>query len=110
MTHLAIMKATPEGRVAKFQDYAREADARAHVAEWSNEYPKAFAAPCPEAPWSHWKIDMTRKSVTVEAPPAPEPAPEPVERRALRIVARFAGGEIDGTTASTQIKSLLGGQ
>lgn len=41
---IAVVDQTPDGRVAKFLNFDREADARAHVARVSERFPAAFAA------------------------------------------------------------------
>ena len=64
--YLAIVSATPEGRVAKFAEFETQPEAEAHVAEYGG-----FVAEKPDAPWSHWLI--SGQSVTVDPPEVPEP-------------------------------------
>lgn len=64
--YLAIVRATHEGRVAKYAEFATEAEAAAHVAGFGG-----FVAQRPDAPWPHWVIDMAAQSISVSAPPAP---------------------------------------
>ncbi len=70
MPFIAIMKATPDGRVAKYGDFSTEAEADAHVAAFLGDYPDAFTVPEPGEPFSHWRIDMAAKTLVID-PPTP---------------------------------------
>lgn len=64
---LAIVRATPNGRVAKYAEFPTLAEAKAHVAERGG-----FAVEKPSAPWPHWMIDMDAQTISIDVPP-PEP-------------------------------------
>ncbi len=72
MSFVAIMAATPEGRLAKYQDFVTEADASAHIAEHVAKFPDAFTAPKPAEPRAHWFIDMVAKTIAIVPPPPPD--------------------------------------
>lgn len=69
---LAIMKATPEGRVAQYMDFATKAEADAHVESFSERFPDAFVVSDPGAPLSHLLVDMAAKTVVIDPPPPPD--------------------------------------
>ncbi len=72
MSFVAIMAATPEGRLAKYQGFPTEAEADAHVVLVAVRHPDAFTAPLPADPISHWLIDMAAKTVAIVPPPPPD--------------------------------------
>ncbi len=72
MPFVAIMEATPEGRVAKYQGFLTQAEADAHVVLFAVRHPDAFTAPLPADPISHWLIDMGAKTITIVPPPPPD--------------------------------------
>lgn len=74
MPFVAIMDATLDNRVAKFQAFPTEVAAAAHVARFTGRWPDAFVAPEPVEPFPHWIIDMVAKTITAVPPPLPEPA------------------------------------
>ena len=87
MKFLAIMAATPEGRVAKYMDFATKVEAETHVERFLGAWPDAFTLRKPAFPRAHWLVDMRAKTVTSD-PPAPRPEiPEPKETRAIRALA-----------------------
>jgi hypothetical protein len=47
MAWIAVVKQDDEGRIVKFLDFATEAEALAHVAKISADYPDAFASAAP---------------------------------------------------------------
>ncbi len=69
---IAIMAATPENRLAKYTGFQTEAEAVAHVARFSGQYPDAFVAQEPAGPFSHWFIDMAAKTIAIVSPPPPD--------------------------------------
>ncbi len=72
MDFIAIMAATPEGRVAKYADFTTRAEADAHVVAFAARWPEAFAIAIPAEPFSHWLIDMAAKTITIVPPPPPD--------------------------------------
>ena len=72
MSFIAIMEATPDSRVAKYQGFSTEAEADAHVAKFTGQYLDAFVVPEPAGPFPHWLIDMAAKTVTIVPPPPPD--------------------------------------
>ena len=94
MAFIAIMAATPEGRVAKFLSFPSRSEAEAHVARFTGRFPDAFVVEEPAGPWSHWLIDVAEQTVTIDVPPPPPPPPESPERLAIRALA----AEIDAGT------------
>lgn len=90
MAFLAIMKITPEGRVAKYQDgFTTMAKATAHVKKHKGK----FAVREPATPWNHWRIDVGGKTITNERPEAREPDPESDTILAIRDLADALGAE-----------------
>ena len=73
MSFVAIMSATPDNRVAKFQNFQTEAEADAHVALFADRFPDAFVVSEPAEPDGHWLIDMALKTLTIDPPPQPVP-------------------------------------
>lgn len=53
--YVAIMRTTPEGRVAKYQPFADLQSAQAHVTRHAERYPDAFVATAPDAQLHDWK-------------------------------------------------------
>ena len=49
MTHLVIVDATSDNKIAKLQEYETRVDADAHVAMVAEKYPKAFVVDNPPA-------------------------------------------------------------
>ena len=72
MNFVAIMSATPDGRVAKYQGFATLAEAEAHIALFTGKFPDAFAIAKPDEPRSHWLIDMAAKTISIDVPPPPD--------------------------------------
>ncbi len=72
MAFLAIMDATPEFRVAKYQGFSTEPEADAHVFKFLGQYPKAFVTPEPSEPFTHWSIDMDAQTIGIDIPPPPD--------------------------------------
>ncbi len=70
---LAIMSATPDNRVAKYQNFQTEAEAGAHVLAFVADFPTAFVVPQIGVPDSHWRIDMVAKTVVIDPPTPPQP-------------------------------------
>lgn len=91
MTFIAIMKATSDDRVAKYQAFETETEANAHIARFTKRFPNAFVTLEPAAPFSHWRIDTVAKTVTVDPPPSPSPLPESELLQALRDMADDLG-------------------
>ena len=106
MSFVAIMAAEPDGRLAKSQTFATEADAIAHVAREGTRHPGAFVIARPVEPFAHWRIDMAAKTIAIDPPPIASPPPESEIIQAIRALA----AEIDaGTTGATaRIDELLG--
>ncbi len=69
MAFVAIMAASPDGRIAKYQDFLTEPEAEAHVAAFLGTYPDAFVVPQPSEELSNWLIDMTAKTLVIDPPP-----------------------------------------
>ncbi len=93
MSFLAIMKATPDGRIAKYRGFLDEAAADAHVAAFTDKYPDAFTAPQPSAPFSHWLVAMAAKTLVIDPPP-PLPTPEPAATGAQMIYEAEGRGKL----------------
>lgn len=55
MTHTAIMKLDGV-RVAKYMDFATEAEAQAHVSKFSADFPSAFVTATQNAPVRDWHV------------------------------------------------------
>ncbi len=72
MRFVAIMKATPDGRIAKYQDFPTEVEANAHVSMFAGMHPDAFTIAEPSVPFSHWRIDMAARTVVADPPPPPD--------------------------------------
>lgn len=72
MAFFAIMAATPEGRIAKYQDFPTKAEADVHRAAFFGKFPDAFTMSGLAAPLSHWLIDMAAKTAVISAPPPPD--------------------------------------
>ena len=72
MSFVAIMSATPDNRVAKFQNFQTETEADAHVALFADRFPDAFVVSEPAEPDGHWLIDMALKTLTIDPPPPPD--------------------------------------
>ena len=106
MAFIAILSATPQGRVAKFRQFPTRTEADAHVARFTGRFPDAFVVAGPAGPWSHWLIDMVAKTISIDVPPPAPPPPESPERRAIRAIA----AEIDAGTrgAVTAVETELG--
>ncbi len=68
MSFIAILKTTPDGRVAKYQDFLTEAEADAHVVAFLGNYPDAFTISEPTEPFSHWRISMGAKTLVIDPP------------------------------------------
>lgn len=66
MSFIAILSATPEGRVGKYAGFETLAEAQAHADEFVAEFPEAFAVETPAAPWNHWLVDMVAGTVGIK--------------------------------------------
>ena len=66
MSFIAILDATPAGRVGKYAEFDTLVEAQAHVTAFVADYPQAFAIEAPAASWSHWLIDMIAKTVAID--------------------------------------------
>ena len=63
MTHLVIVDATSDNKIAKMQNYENRADADAHVAMVAEKYPKAFVVDNPPAFGTEYvTVDMDAKT------------------------------------------------
>ena len=69
---VAIMAATLESRVAKYQDFATEVEADTHVTTNLADFPLGFVFSQPTDPISHWFIDMVAQTITISPPPPPD--------------------------------------
>ena len=67
---LAIVAATPAGRVAKYQDFDTSEEAAAHVEFVKAAFPDAFSVANPGSGFGDWLIDMANGTVVLEAPPS----------------------------------------
>lgn len=93
--YLAIMKSTPQRRVAKFQPFATEADAMNHVFDFRTKFPNAFVTLDPnqfqDSPSREWLVHMGNQTLTIQ-PPAPRvPDWEDPVRVCLRALAETMG-------------------
>ena len=86
MSFLAVIATTPEGRVAKFQEFSRRADADAHVAAHGG----FVVNRSPTISIPSMKIDPVTKAVTREVPPPPV-VREHGHIQAIRILANLLG-------------------
>lgn len=83
MAFTAIVRTTPDGRVAKFESFAGRAAADAHVVEHGG-----FVVPEPPFPWTEWKINPAAQSVSREPRlPAPRAPDRPLVVAVKRIAA-----------------------
>lgn len=80
---IAIVAATPEGRLAKYQGFDNLKGAETHVASVQKTYPKAFSIAKPAFPFSAWKINMNAKTIIDVPPPPPPPSAREVLADAL---------------------------
>jgi hypothetical protein len=69
MSFLAIVAWTPGNRVAKYQEYATEGEAIAHVAGVAGTFPDAFVTPHPGSGFMDWLVDPVAKTLSVSQPP-----------------------------------------
>ena len=76
MSFVAIMKVTPENRVAKAAWFPSETAADDHVVEFVDSHPDAFVAPEPAEPVADWFIDTAAKTITIVARPPHDFGPE----------------------------------
>ena len=68
---IAVVDWTAENRIAKYQDFATETDALAHVKRIKDRYPKAFVAAAPNGGFADWLVGAG----TLSYSPPPEPPP-----------------------------------
>lgn len=61
---IAVMQATPENRVASFQDFDTAAEAQAFITGNPEAAPWAFVAPAPAEPTAHWLVDTVAQAIT----------------------------------------------
>jgi len=97
MSFLAIVAATPTGRVAKYAEFDLETEADAHVVTFGG-----FVAAKPAEPRRDWLIDMVGETLTISTAP-PDVRQESPLMSAVRLLADDA---IPATKA--QILALLG--
>ena len=83
MTYIAIMSWTVNNRVAKYQPFATQAEALAHVARFSARWPNAFVAEVADDRCNDWRIDPLLRKIVVD-PPLPPPIPTAAELVAKR--------------------------
>lgn len=62
MTHTAIMKVTG-GQCDKYLTFPTQAEADAHVAQFSGQYPDAYVVPTPSFPINRWMCNPNAKTV-----------------------------------------------
>ncbi len=67
--YLAIMAWDPGGRVTKYQDFAEEAEAAAHVERCKADYPEALVTAFSGGSVGDLLVDAVAKSVSVSPPP-----------------------------------------
>ncbi len=90
ISFVAIMNATPAGRVAKYANFPTQAAAAGHVALNLAQFPEGFDHVKPDEPFTHWLIDMPGKSISVVTP-TPTPVVELPDTIALRDLADALG-------------------
>lgn len=71
---IAVVAATSDGRLAKYQDFATLAEAESHVEAVLDSFPKAFAATNPGGGFADWLIDIDAKTIILDPLP-PDPGP-----------------------------------
>lgn len=79
MQYLAIVAWTITNRLAKYQDYANEPEAIAHVARVVEKFPGAFVVENPGGSPTDWLIDPVAKTVSIL--PLPSAL---IERKAIK--------------------------
>src|SRR3990167_5642636 len=102
MTHLAIVKVSPAGRIEKYQDYSTEAEALAHVARVLPTFPQAYSVLHTGGGVQDLLCDPVTKTVTLSPiPPSKEQVNAPIraqivakerltDRRVREMVLRWA--------------------
>lgn len=124
-SHIAVMQATADNRVAKYQDFDTKPVAQAHVAAHLANYPNAFVAPKPNDTFSSWLIDPGAKTLSIDFPVIVPPTneeridaafPQTDTARVLfeylfeltnRVIAREGGTALTRTQFKTRLKAKL---
>lgn len=99
MSYLAIVTWSQNNQVTKFQPYALEAEAEAHVSEHGG-----FVVAMPAKNWPHWEVDPIAKTISVVLRPSPAPKPPPLtaEELTAHLITRnvITQGEVDAIKAA----------
>lgn len=107
MTHLAIVKVSPAGRIEKYQDYPTEVEALAHVDRVKEKFPAAYAALHPGGSFTDWLCDPIAKTAVL-SPPPPPPNPTIISYEAFQ--GRFTAAEMDAVTKFVDAVDLVTGE
>ncbi len=72
---IAVVAWTAENRISKYQDFATQAEAQAHVAKVRDQFPLAFVAAAPGDAFADWLIDPAAKTLSLDPLPFVKPIP-----------------------------------
>lgn len=106
MVYLAIMKWTAANRIAKYQDFATEAAAQAHVQSRAENCPGAFVVAHPGGNFADWLVDPVAKTISVD--PLPVAKPTAISYEAFQ--SRFTSAEFDAATDYVEEHDITNGK
>ena len=65
MTYIAVVKVSADKRIEKYQDFATQAEATAHVVAVLPKFPDAYSALHPGGGFGDWLCDTVAKTLTI---------------------------------------------